>query len=165
MAKGRQSLATPAARIQFLLVLAAFLILAHAFLTNDFSVAYVAQNSNSALPAAYRLSAVWGAHEGSLLLWILILGGWTVAVTIFDKGLPRGFAALVISVMGIVSVGFLSFMLFTSNPFNRLIPAAVDGGDLNPLLQDPGLIIHPPMLYLGYVGSSVAFGFAIAFVV
>ena len=110
----------------------------------------------------YRLSAVWGAHEGSLLLWILILSGWTFAVTVFDKGLPRSFAALVISVMGIVSVGFLSFLLFTSNPFNRLIPAAIDGGDLNPLLQDPGLIIHPPMLYIGYVGSSVAFAFAIA---
>jgi len=156
------ALATPAARIQFVLVLGAFLILVHAFLGNDFSVAYVAHNSNSALPAIYRVSAVWGAHEGSLLLWILILGGWTVAVTFFDKDLPPSFAALVISVMGIVSVGFLLFLLFTSNPFSRLIPAAADGGDLNPLLQDFGLIIHPPMLYLGYVGSSVAFGFAIA---
>ena len=156
------ALSTPSARIQFFLVFAAFLTLVHAFLTNDFSVAYVAQNSNSALPAAYRLSAVWGAHEGSLLLWILILSGWTFAVTIFDKGLPRSFAALVVSVMGLVSVGFLSFLLFTSNPFNRLIPAAIDGNDLNPLLQDPGLIIHPPMLYIGYVGSSVAFAFAIA---
>jgi cytochrome c-type biogenesis protein CcmF len=156
------ALAAPAARIQFLLVLAAFLVLAHAFLTNDFSVAYVAQNSNSALPSIYRISAVWGAHEGSLLLWVLILCGWTFAVTVFDKELPRSFAALVIGVMGIVSVGFLSFMLFTSNPFARLLPAAVDGGDLNPLLQDPGLIIHPPMLYLGYAGTSVAFGFAIA---
>ncbi len=156
------ALATPTARIQFLLVLAAFITLAHAFVTNDFSVAYVAQNSNSALPIAYRLSAVWGAHEGSLLLWILILCGWTFAVTVFDKGLPPKFASLVISVLGIVSVGFLSFLLFTSNPFDRLIPALADGGDLNPLLQDPGLIIHPPMLYLGYVGSSVAFAFAIA---
>jgi len=154
--------ASPAARVQFLLVLAAFLTLVHAFLTNDFSVAYVAHNSNSALPAAYRLSAVWGAHEGSLLLWILILCGWTFAVTVFDKGLPPKFAAIVVSVLGIVSVGFLSFLLFTSNPFDRLIPALADGGDLNPLLQDPGLIIHPPMLYLGYVGSSVAFAFAIA---
>ncbi|MFT4583334.1 MAG: cytochrome c-type biogenesis protein CcmF [Gammaproteobacteria bacterium] len=156
------ALAKPAARIQFVLVLSAFAILVHAFVTNDFSVAYVAQNSNSALPTAYRVSAVWGAHEGSLLLWILILCGWTVAVTFFDKELPRSFAALVVSVMGIVSVGFISFMLFTSNPFARLLPAAGDGGDLNPLLQDPGLIIHPPMLYIGYVGTSVAFGFAIA---
>jgi cytochrome c-type biogenesis protein CcmF len=156
------ALARPAARLQFVLVLGAFLILIHAFVTNDFSVAYVAQNSNSALPVAYRVSAVWGAHEGSLLLWILILCGWTVAVTVFDRGLPPAFSALVIAVLGIVSIGFLSFMLFTSNPFMRLNPAAIDGGDLNPLLQDPGLIIHPPMLYLGYVGSSVAFGFAIA---
>ena len=156
------ALATPTARIQFFLLLAAFIILTHAFLTNDFSVAYVAQNSNTALPLAYRLSAVWGAHEGSLLLWVLILSGWTYAVTIFDEGLPPRFSALVISVLGAVSIGFLSFMLFTSNPFNRLIPAVADGGDLNPLLQDPGLIIHPPILYLGYVGSSVAFAFAIA---
>lgn len=155
-------LAKPAARVQFLLVFSAFLILVHAFVSNDFSVAYVAQNSNTALPTAYRVSAVWGAHEGSLLLWIVILAGWTYAVTLFDSQLPRSFAALVLSVMGIVSVGFLSFLMFTSNPFARLLPAAADGGDLNPLLQDPGLIIHPPMLYVGYVGSSVAFGFAIA---
>ena len=154
--------AKPAARVQFLLVFGAFLILVHAFVSNDFSVAYVAHNSNTALPTAYRISAVWGAHEGSLLLWILILAGWTVAVTFFDSQLPRSFAALVLSVMGIVSVGFLSFMMFTSNPFARLLPAAANGGDLNPLLQDPGLIIHPPMLYIGYVGTSVAFGFAIA---
>jgi cytochrome c-type biogenesis protein CcmF len=156
------ALARPAARVQFVLVLGAFAILIHAFVTNDFSIAYVAQNSNSALPVAYRVSAVWGAHEGSLLLWVLILCGWTVAVTVFDRGLPPAFAALVVAVLGIVSIGFLAFMLFTSNPFVRLSPAALDGGDLNPLLQDPGLIIHPPMLYLGYVGSSVAFGFAIA---
>ena len=156
------ALATPAARIQFGLVLGAFMMLVYAFLTNDFSVAYVAHNSNSALPAAYRISAVWGAHEGSLVLWILILGGWTFAVTIFNKDLPPSFAALVIGVLGIVSVGFLLFLLFTSNPFARLVPAAADGGDLNPLLQDPGLIIHPPMLYLGYVGTAVAFAFAIA---
>jgi len=156
------ALARPAARIQFLLVLAAFAILAHAFLVNDFSLTYVAQNSNSTLPAAYRISAVWGAHEGSLLLWILILAGWTVAVTVFDRALPPNFAALVVAVLGIISTGFLSFLLFTSNPFSRLIPAPVDGSDLNPLLQDPGLVIHPPMLYLGYVGTAVAFGFAIA---
>jgi len=156
------ALARPAARVQCLLVFAAFLVLVHAFVVNDFSVAYVAHNSNSALPIAYRISAVWGAHEGSLLLWILILCGWTVAVTFFDRSLPPSFAALVLAVLGIVSVGFLSFMLFTSNPFTRLNPAALDGGDLNPLLQDPGLIIHPPMLYLGYVGSAVAFAFAIA---
>ena len=156
------ALAKPAARVQFVLVVAAFLILVHAFVSNDFSVAYVAHNSNTALPTIYRISAVWGAHEGSLLLWILILSGWTLAVTIFDKQLPRDFAALVISVMGFISMGFLSFLLFTSNPFDRLLPAAANGGDLNPLLQDPGLIIHPPILYIGYVGSSVAFGFAIA---
>ncbi len=156
------ALAAPTARVQFALVLAAFLVLVHAFLSNDFSVAYVAQNSNTALPAAYRVSAVWGAHEGSLLLWVLILCGWTFAVTVFDKELPQSFAALVVGVMGIVSIGFMLFLLFTSNPFARLVPAAANGADLNPLLQDPGLIIHPPMLYLGYAGSSVAFGFAIA---
>ena len=136
--------------------------LTYSFLTNDFSIAYVAHNSNSLLPIQYRFSAVWGAHEGSLLLWVLILSLWTTAVTIYSKRLPIQFLARVVGVMGSVSVGFLLFMLLTSNPFDRLFPIPADGSDLNPLLQDPGLIIHPPMLYMGYVGFSVAFGFAIA---
>jgi cytochrome c-type biogenesis protein CcmF len=156
------ALARPVARLQFLFVSFSFAVLTYAFLTNDFSVAYVANNSNSLLPAIYRFSAVWGSHEGSLLLWALILSFWTIAVTFYSKRLPDYFLARVIGVMGSVSVGFLLFMLFTSNPFDRLFPIPTDGGDLNPLLQDPGLIIHPPMLYMGYVGFSVAFGFAIA---
>jgi cytochrome c-type biogenesis protein CcmF len=164
-ANGNQAwmaLARPVARLQFLFISIAFAILAYAFLTHDFSVAYVANNSNSLLPAIYRFSAVWGSHEGSLLLWALTLSLWTTAVTFYSKRLPEYFSARVIGVMGSVSVGFLLFMLFTSNPFDRLFPIPSDGGDLNPLLQDFGLIIHPPMLYMGYVGFSVAFGFAIA---
>ena len=156
------AIAKPAARAQCLFVALAFAALAWAFADNDFSIAYVATNSNSALPLAYRLSAIWGAHEGSLLLWVLILALWTAAVTYKSKGLPDAFVARVLAVMGIVSVGFLLFMLFTSNPFLRQIPPPLDGGDLNPLLQDPGLIIHPPVLYTGYVGFSVAFSFAVA---
>lgn len=156
------SLARPVAQLQFLFVLFAFAILSYSFLSNDFSVAYVANNSNSLLPAIYRFSAVWGAHEGSLLLWVLILSFWTTAVSIYSRRLPIHFIARVLAVMGSVSIGFLLFMLLTSNPFDRLFPAPLDGSDLNPLLQDPGLIIHPPMLYMGYVGFSVAFGFAIA---
>ena len=155
-------LAKPTARLQFLFICIAFAILTYSFITHDFSVAYVANNSNSLLPIQYRISAVWGAHEGSLLLWALILSLWTFAVTLFSKRLPLFFVARVIGVMGSVSVGFLLFMLLTSNPFDRLFPIPTDGSDLNPLLQDPGLIIHPPMLYMGYVGFSVAFGFAIA---
>ncbi|MCZ6802949.1 MAG: heme lyase CcmF/NrfE family subunit [Proteobacteria bacterium] len=156
------SLARPVARLQFSFVSIAFAVLAWLFLINDFSVAYVANNSNSLLPAIYRFSAVWGAHEGSLLLWTLILSLWTTAVTFYSRRLPDYFLSRVIGVMGAVSIGFLLFMLFTSNPFDRLFPVPADGADLNPLLQDPGLIIHPPMLYMGYVGFSVAFGFAIA---
>ncbi len=156
------ALAKPIARLQFFFISLSFAILAYSFLVNDFSVAYVANNSNSLLPAIYKFSAVWGSHEGSLLLWALILGFWTTAVTFFSHRLPDYFQARVIGVMGSVSVGFILFLLFTSNPFNRLFPAPADGGDLNPLLQDPGLILHPPMLYMGYVGFSVAFGFAIA---
>jgi cytochrome c-type biogenesis protein CcmF len=156
------AVARPAARVQFALLLMAFMALAWSFMHNDFSVAYVAQNSNSALPLPYRIAAVWGAHEGSLLLWVLILGLWSAAVARFSDGLPEPFVARVLSVMGIVSTGFLLFMLFTSNPFWRLMPAPPDGVDLNPLLQDPGLVIHPPMLYMGYVGFSVAFGFAVS---
>ena len=159
---GWVALARPAAGAQFLFLALAFAALAWSFVENDFSVAYVAQNSNSALPLQYRISAVWGGHEGSLLLWGLILGTWTFAVALFSRGLPDPMVARVISVMGMVSIGFLLFMLLTSNPFDRLVPPAPDGRDLNPLLQDPGLIFHPPMLYMGYVGFSVAFAFAIA---
>jgi cytochrome c-type biogenesis protein CcmF len=133
-----------------------------AFLQQDFSVAYVARNSNSLLPELYRYSAVWGAHEGSLLLWVLILCLWIAAVAQFSKSLPGHAVARVLSVMGMVAFGFLAFTVFTSNPFERLLPAALEGHDLNPLLQDPGLIFHPPLLYVGYVGFSVAFAFAIA---
>ncbi len=156
------ALSKPAAWSQFLFLAVSFAILMHSFIVNDFSVAYVATNSNSQLPLAYRISAVWGGHEGSLLMWAIMLSGWTVAVTLFSRNLPEEMVARVVGVMGLVSIGFLLFMLLTSNPFDRLIPAAADGRDLNPLLQDPGLIIHPPMLYMGYVGFSVAFAFAIA---
>jgi len=156
------AMAKPAARGQFIFLLIAYICLTYGFIVNDFSVAYIAKNSNSLLPLQYRISAVWGSHEGSLLLWGLILGTWTLAVTIFSRHLPQTMLARVIGVMGLVSIGFLLFMLLTSNPFDRLIPAAPDGNDLNPLLQDFGLIIHPPMLYMGYVGFSVAFAFAIA---
>jgi len=156
------AMAKPAAQGQFIFLLISFICLTYAFIVNDFSVAYVAKNSNTLLPIQYRISAVWGSHEGSLLLWGLILGVWTFAVTIFSKHLPQNMLARVLGIMGLISIGFLLFMLLTSNPFDRLIPAAVEGRDLNPLLQDFGLIIHPPMLYMGYVGFSVAFAFAIA---
>ncbi|NOU41793.1 MAG: heme lyase CcmF/NrfE family subunit [Methylotenera sp.] len=155
-------LAQPAARAQFLLVAVAFICLAYAFATMDYSVTYVASNSNSKLPLQYRIAAVWGGHEGSLLLWAVILSVWTVAVSFFSKHLPSAMRARILGVMGLISVGFLLFMLSVSNPFERLIPAAMDGRDLNPLLQDPGMVFHPPMLYMGYVGFSVAFAFAIA---
>ena len=147
---------------QFLFMAIAFICLVQSFLTNDFSVLYVAEHSNSQLPSHYRFAAVWGGHEGSLLLWAFILSVWTIAVASFSKHLPEEMVARVLGVMGLISVGFLLFMLFTSNPFDRLIPAAMDGRDLNPLLQDPGLVIHPPMLYMGYVGFSVAFSFALS---
>lgn len=155
-------IARPAALGHFVFVAIAFGCLAQAFLSNDFSVLYVAEHSNSHLPTQYRFAAIWGGHEGSLLLWTFILTIWTVAVTQFSRQLPEEMVARVVGVMGLVSVGFLLFMLFTSNPFERLLPAAVDGRDLTPMLQDPGLVIHPPMLYTGYVGTSVAFAFAIA---
>ena len=156
-------LAQPAAWGQFAMLAFAFACLTWAFMADDFSVAYVAQNSNSALPWYYKFSAVWGAHEGSLLLWGLILAGWTFAVAIFSRQLPDEMLARVLAVMGMISVGFLLFMIITSNPFERLLPnSPADGRDLNPLLQDFGLIVHPPMLYMGYVGFSVAFAFAIA---
>jgi cytochrome c-type biogenesis protein CcmF len=157
-----QSLARPTAALQFVLVAFAFGALASAFLSNDFSVLYVSQHSNSLLPKPYQFAAVWGGHEGSLLLWVLLLSLWTVAVAVFSRSLPLDMVARVIGVLGLISVGFLLFILTTSNPFERLLPAALDGKDLNPLLQDPGLVIHPPMLYMGYVGMAVAFAFAVS---
>ncbi|MDA9982453.1 heme lyase CcmF/NrfE family subunit [Gammaproteobacteria bacterium] len=156
------AVARPAAYTQLLFVAIAYICLTYAFITNDFSVAYTATNSNSRLPLLYKISAVWGAHEGSLLLWGLVLAVWTGAVARFSRSVPEAMLARVVGVMGMISVGFLLFMLFTSNPFARLIPAAMEGRDLNPLLQDVGLAIHPPMLYLGYVGFSVPFAFAVA---
>jgi cytochrome c-type biogenesis protein CcmF len=152
----------PAAAGQWVFVALSFAVLAWAFLKNDFSVLYVANNSNSALPVFYRFTAVWGAHEGSLLLWALALSTWSIAVAFLSRDLPETFAARVLGVLGFVSIGFQAFILFTSNPFERLVPAAMDGQDLNPLLQDFALAVHPPMLYLGYVGFSVAFAFAVA---
>jgi cytochrome c-type biogenesis protein CcmF len=154
--------ARPAAAGQFVFVAIAFGCLAWSFVSNDFSVLNVASNSNSSLPVHYRFAATWGSHEGSLLLWVLMLTVWTLAVTVFSRQLPPQLLARVLSIMAIISVGFIAFMLFTSNPFERLLPAAADGRDLNPLLQDPGMVIHPPMLYMGYVGFSVAFAFGIA---
>ena len=156
------SVARPAAFAQFALVAFAFGILTYGFVSQDFSIKYVATNSNSLLPMIYRYTAVWGSHEGSLLLWALILSVWTAAVARFSRRLPPEVIARVLGVMGAVAFGFLAFLIFTSNPFERLLPAVAEGRDLNPLLQDPGMIIHPPMLYLGYVGFSVPFAFAIA---
>jgi len=156
------AVARPAVTGQFVFVATAFACLVYSFVNDDFSVQYVASTSNSQLPLFYKVAAVWGAHEGSLLLWILILSIWSVAVAAFSRGLPTSFASRVIGVMGLVSAGFQLFTLWTSNPFGRLIPAAPDGADLNPVLQDFALAIHPPMLYMGYVGFSVAFAFACA---
>jgi cytochrome c-type biogenesis protein CcmF len=155
-------IARPAAYAQLVLVLGAFVLLTIAFVTQDFSVKYVAENSNSLLPLVYRYTAVWGAHEGSLLLWALVLAIWTATVAWFSRTLPEQVIARVLGVMGIVSVGFLAFLFFTSNPFARLLPMPPEGRDLNPLLQDVGMIIHPPMLYIGYVGFVVPFAFSIA---
>ena len=159
---GWMAVARPAAYAQLLLVSIAFVILTVAFVTQDFSVKYVADNSNSLLPMIYRYTAVWGAHEGSLLLWTLVLAVWNAAVASFSRGLPDQVIARVLGVIGLVSVGFLAFLIFTSNPFVRLLPAPMEGRDLNPLLQDVGMIIHPPMLYVGYVGFVVPFAFSIA---
>jgi cytochrome c-type biogenesis protein CcmF len=153
---------TSAVAGQFVMVATAVGCLVASFVNEDFSVRYVADNSNSALPLFYRVTALWGAHEGSLLLWILLLAGWTVAVAIGSVRLPVRFAARVLGVLGVVSFGFLLFTLATSNPFLRLDPAAGDGADLNPILQDPALAVHPPILYTGYVGFAVAFAFACA---
>ena len=156
------SVSTSASVAMFVMVSGSLLMLTWAFVVQDFSVEYVARNSNSSLPMQYRISAVWGSHEGSLLLWAWILCLWTLAVALFSKNLPEDFRARTLAVLGWITSGFLMFVIFTSNPFNRLLPAAADGLDLNPLLQDPGLIIHPPTLYMGYVGFSVAFAFAVA---
>ncbi len=155
-------LARPAAQVLFLLMASAFAALTWSFYVNDFSVQYVASHSNAQLPTLFRFGAVWGGHEGSLLLWVLMLSGWTLAVAQFSRTLDDTMVARVIGVLGLVTAGLLMFVLFTSNPFDRLLPAAENGRDLNPLLQDPGLIFHPPMLYMGYVGFAVAFAFAIA---
>jgi cytochrome c-type biogenesis protein CcmF len=155
-------LARPATQISFALLAISFGVLAWCFYVNDFSVLYVAEHSNSQLPTVYRLGAVWGGHEGSLLLWIFLLTGWAFAVAQLSKTLDEFMVARVLGVLGLVATGLLLFVLATSNPFERLLPAAQDGRSLNPLLQDPGLVFHPPMLYMGYVGFSVAFAFAIA---
>ena len=156
------SAARPAVAAQFVFVAVAFGCLVYSFVHNDFSVAYVTQHSNSRLPLFYQVAALWGGHEGSLLLWTLILAIWSVAVLLFSKSLPPTFSSRVLGVMGLISGGFLLFMLWTSDPFQRVIPAWSDGADLNPVLQDFALAIHPPMLYTGYVGFSVAFAFACA---
>jgi cytochrome c-type biogenesis protein CcmF len=163
--KGRSdwmALARPTSWVLFALVSASFACLVAAFVGHDFSVLYVASNSNTALPLEYRIAGVWGGHEGSVLLWVEMLCLWTVAVALFSRHLPQEVVARILAVMGWISFGFILFVLVTSNPFDRLFPAPPDGRDLNPLLQDPGMVIHPPMLYMGYVGFSVAFAFAIA---
>ncbi len=155
-------MARPASQAQFVFVAIAFFCLMTSFVNNDFSVVNVASNSNSELPVQYRVAATWGSHEGSMLLWVFMLCGWACAVSLLSRRLPLPMVARVLGVMGFVSVGFLLFILLTSNPFDRLLPPALDGRDLNPLLQDPGMVIHPPMLYMGYVGFAVAFAFAVA---
>jgi len=156
------ALARPAAQAQFVFVLFAWCCLVASFVADDFSVANVAQNGNTLLPVAYKVAASWGSHEGSLLLWVLMLSGWGVAVAVFSRHLPQEMVSRVLGVMGLVAVGFILFMLATSDPFDRLFPPPAEGRDLNPLLQDPGMVFHPPLLYMGYVGFSVAFAFAIA---
>ena len=156
------AVARPAAYAQLALLLFAYAALTAGFVLQDFSVKYVADNSNTLLPMAYRFTAVWGAHEGSLLLWVLMLGVWNAAVARWSRQLPEVVVARVLGVIGLVAIGFLSFMIFTSNPFTRLLPAPLEGHDLNPLLQDPGMIVHPPFLYVGYIGFVVPFAFAVA---
>jgi cytochrome c-type biogenesis protein CcmF len=156
------ALARPAAAGQFVFVVIAFGVLEYAFLNDDFSVLFVAQHSNSALPVFYKATAAWGGHEGSMLLWIAVLAVWTMAVAAGSRSQPQEFASRVLGVLGIVSAGVIAFAFITSNPFTRLVPAVADGNDLNPLLQDPGMIFHPPTLYVGYVGMAVPFAFAVA---
>ncbi|WP_297486379.1 heme lyase CcmF/NrfE family subunit [Ferrovum sp.] len=155
-------LSRPLALTLLLAMAVSFGCLAWSFVHNDFSVLYVVQHSNSKLPVQYQFSAVWGGHEGSLLLWVLLLSTWSAAVALFSRRLPDPVVARALGVLGLVITGFLLFILLTSNPFDRLFPAALEGRDLNPLLQDPGLVYHPPMLYMGYVGFSVAFAFALS---
>jgi cytochrome c-type biogenesis protein CcmF len=153
----------PLTLMVFLLTFVSFVFLEISFLQDDFSLVYAANNSNSLLPWYYKFSAVWGAHEGSMLLWALVLVGWSLAVAVFSGNLPAEVRAIVLSVQGALAVGFFLFILLTSNPFDRMLPfPAAEGSDLNPLLQDFGLIVHPPLLYMGYVGLSVAFSFAVA---
>ncbi|HCS70605.1 MAG TPA: heme lyase NrfEFG subunit NrfE, partial [Rhodospirillaceae bacterium] len=159
---GWMAVARPAALMQFLLVAVAFGCLMNLYITSDFSVLNVAQNSHTDKPLIYKISGVWGNHEGSMLLWVLILALFGSAVAAFGANLPPSLRARVLSIQALIAVGFYLFILLTSNPFERLIPAPINGNDLNPLLQDPGLAFHPPMLYLGYVGFSMAFSFAIA---
>ncbi|MBK9244266.1 MAG: heme lyase CcmF/NrfE family subunit [Burkholderiales bacterium] len=156
------ALARPAAQAQFAFVLFAWCCLVASFVADDFSVINVAQNGNTLLPLQYKIAASWGSHEGSLLLWVLMLSGWGVAVAAFSRHLPQEMVARVLGVMGMVAVGFILFMLVTSDPFDRMFPPAAEGRDLNPLLQDPGMVFHPPLLYMGYVGFSVAYAFAVA---
>lgn len=156
------ALARPGAFALFAAIAFSYACLLQGFLGNDFSVRYVAEHSNTQLPTFYKVAAVWGGHEGSMLLWVLILSMWTSAVALFSRRLPREMVTTVLAVMGLISIGFLAFLLFASNPFERLLPAVGEGRDLNPLLQDPGMAFHPPMLYMGYVGFSVAFAFSIA---
>ncbi|MDO9013829.1 MAG: heme lyase CcmF/NrfE family subunit [Polynucleobacter sp.] len=156
------NLARPSAMALFLWVTVSYICLVISFINNDFSVLNVAQNSNSALPLMYRIGASWGSHEGSILLWCFMMAGWTIAVAVFSKHLPIKMISRILGVLGLLNIGVLLFTLLTSNPLDRMLPAALEGKDLNPLLQDPGMIIHPPFLYMGYVGSAVAFAFAIA---
>ncbi|MFA7503475.1 MAG: heme lyase CcmF/NrfE family subunit [Burkholderiaceae bacterium] len=156
------AVAQPAAVAQFGAITIAFAALIAGFVGNDFSVLLIANHSNTDLPLDLRVAASWGSHEGSMLLWSLMLSAWTCAVAAFSRSLSTVLRARVLGVLGLISVGFLLFLLFTSNPFERLLPAAAQGRDLNPLLQDPGMVFHPPLLYMGYVGLSVAFAFAVA---
>src|SRR5262245_23128608 len=156
------AVAEPAALAQLSLILFSFLALGHAYVTSDFSVEAVWSNSHSAKPLIYRISGVWGNHEGSMLLWVLILALFGAAVALFGANLPARLKANVLAVQGAVALAFLLFIIFTSNPFLRLAPAPLEGRGLNPILQDPALAFHPPLLYAGYVGFSMAFSFAVA---
>src|ERR1700744_2839206 len=160
--RGLMDLAPAAALLQFGCVAIAFTALMHAYVTSDFSVRNVAENSHSAKPLLYKITGVWSNHEGSMLLWAFILTAYGAAVALFGRNLPPGLRARVLAVQGMIAVGFLAFILFTSNPFLRLAAAPPDGRGMNPILQDPGLAIHPPFLYTGYVGFSIAFSFAVA---
>jgi cytochrome c-type biogenesis protein CcmF len=159
---GLMAVGQSAAVAQFLLIAASFAVLVNAYVTSDFSLATVIDNSQSTKPLLYKITGVWGNHEGSMLLWVLILSLFGAAVALFGDNLPPGLRARVLAVQGMIGVGFLTFILFTSNPFLRAHPAPLDGNGMNPVLQDPGLAFHPPFLYLGYVGFSVAFSFAVA---